>query len=360
MKEYFYSIEYNFSEKRGTMMNKKYQIFVSSTYKDLKQERQVAIDSIIKLRHIPAGMELFSATGENQFEMIKPIIYESDYYLLIVAGKYGTVCEDTGLSYTEMEYDFAIENQKRVIAFVHDDPENLPSSDRESTDKMRRKLKKFRQKVMSNKMVKMWHDKVDLYQSIPISISTVIEMYPATTCWMHVNENDTYTPLGDYKPLKKEFVVPIKENIELYYNNLEKTVLQIIESTESICLKVDIPEKRTESNSDAFSGCSIRMTSDIKDWARYVLNDYYLFFDCHLDADKDIDMWIEIKGAAVEMYKQRFRLIGQKQERIEIPLKEYLDDLDDWKKVKEICLVFRPTEKSVHGRVVIENIKLAK
>ena len=56
-------------------MNKKYQIFVSSTYKDLKQERQVAIDSIIKLRHIPAGMELFSATGENQFEMIKPIIY---------------------------------------------------------------------------------------------------------------------------------------------------------------------------------------------------------------------------------------------------------------------------------------------
>ena len=159
-------------------MNKKYQIFVSSTYKDLKQERQVAIDSIIKLRHIPAGMELFSATGENQFEMIKPIIYESDYYLLIVAGKYGTVCEDTGLSYTEMEYDFAVENQKRVIAFVHDDPENLPSSDRESTDKMRRKLKKFRQKVMSNKMVKMWHDKVDLYQNIPISISTVIQMYP--------------------------------------------------------------------------------------------------------------------------------------------------------------------------------------
>lgn len=102
------------------------------------------------------------------------------------------------------------------------------------------------------------------------------------------------------------------------------------------------------------------MTSDIKDWARYVLNDYHLFLDCYLDADEDIDMWIEIKGAAVEMYKQRFRLTGQKQDRIEIPLKEYLDDLDDWKKVKEICLVFRPTEKSVYGIVVIENIKLEK
>lgn len=62
----------------------------------------------MKLRQIPVGMELFSATGENQFEMIKPVIYESDYYLLIVAGKYGTICEDTGLSYTEIEYDFAV------------------------------------------------------------------------------------------------------------------------------------------------------------------------------------------------------------------------------------------------------------
>ena len=343
-------------------MNKKYQIFVSSTYKDLKQERQVAIDSIIKLRHIPAGMELFSATGENQFEMIKPIIYESDYYLLIVAGKYGTVCEETGLSYTEMEYDFAVENHKRVIAFVHDNPDNLPSDKRENTDKMRKKLKKFRQKVMSNKMVKMWHDTVDLYQNIPISISTVIEMYPSNTCWLHVNENenDIYTPLEDYKTLSEKLVVPVKENVELYYNNLGKTTLQNVDCTESLSLKVDIPEKNIESNVDAFSGCSIRMTSDIKDWARYVLNDYHLFLDCYLKTDESIDMWIEIKGVAVEMYKQRFRLVEQKQERIEIRLKEYLDDLDDWKRVKEICLVFRPTKKAIHGVIEIKNIKLAK
>ena len=121
-----------------------------------------------------------------------------------------------------------------------------------------------------------------------------------------------------------------------------------------------MPEKHTELNLDTFSGCSIRMTTDIKDWARYVLDDYHLFLGCYLDADEDIDMWVEIKGAAVEMYKHKFRLPEQKQERIEIPLKEYLDDLDDWKKVKEICLVFRPTEKSVQGIVIIENIKLAK
>ena len=52
-----------------------------------------------------------------------------------------------------------VQNHKRVIAFVNDDPDNLPLSDREVTDKMRRKLRKFRKKVMTNKMVKMWHDK---------------------------------------------------------------------------------------------------------------------------------------------------------------------------------------------------------
>ena len=92
-----------------------------------------------------------------------------------------------------------------------------------------------------------------------------------------------------------------------------------------------MPEKRIQSNLDAFSGCSIRISSDSKDWTRYVLNEYHLFLDCYLDADDDIDMWVEIKGLAIEMYKQRFRLTRQRQERIEIPLKEYLDDLTLYK-----------------------------
>ena len=95
-----------------------------------------------------------------------------------------------------------------------------------------------------------------------------------------------------------------------------------------------MPEKHTELNLDTFSGCSIRMTTDIKDWARYVLDDYHLFLGCYLDADEDIDMWVEIKGAAVEMYKHKFRLPEQKQERIEIPLKEYLDDWMIGRKLK--------------------------
>jgi hypothetical protein len=43
------------------MLDKKYQIFISSTFADLKDERQAAMNSVIDLRHIPIGMEGFPA-----------------------------------------------------------------------------------------------------------------------------------------------------------------------------------------------------------------------------------------------------------------------------------------------------------
>lgn len=339
-------------------MNKKYQIFVSSTYNDLRKERQVAIDTIMKLRQIPAGMELFSATGENQFEMIKPIIYESDYYLLIVGGKYGTICEQTGLSYTEMEYDFAIQNHKRIIAFVHDDPDNLSSGNRELSDKMRRKLKKFRRKVMNNKMVKMWHDQSELFQSISISISTVVEMYPSNTCWLHVDENDIYTPIGDYIALDNKLEIPMNENIELYYNNMDEKVLGIEKETGKICLSVDMSEKQVDKSIDEFAGCCIRMPVDIRDWSRYVLNDYYLLVEYCLSGTAEMPMWVEAKGNGIEMCKMQFQLSSGKNGQVSIYLKDFMEDLDDWKKVREICLVFRPQNKAIAGKVDIYDVRI--
>ena len=79
---------------------KRYQIFISSTYNDLKEERQAVLESILKLRHIPVGMEQFVATNEEQFGYIKRLIDETDYYVLIIGNRYGTLGED-GISYTE-------------------------------------------------------------------------------------------------------------------------------------------------------------------------------------------------------------------------------------------------------------------
>ena len=100
-------------------MNKKLQVFVSSTYTDLIEERQAAVQAILDTGHIPAGMELFKA-GKSQMKTIRKWIDESDVYMLILGGRYGSIEEESGLSYTELEYKYAISKNMPVFAIVLD------------------------------------------------------------------------------------------------------------------------------------------------------------------------------------------------------------------------------------------------
>jgi len=52
-------------------MTKKFQVFVSSTYIDLVDERQAAVEAILNAGYIPAGMELFKPENNSQIETIK-------------------------------------------------------------------------------------------------------------------------------------------------------------------------------------------------------------------------------------------------------------------------------------------------
>ncbi|MED4228676.1 DUF4062 domain-containing protein [Neobacillus cucumis] len=99
-------------------MNKKLQVFVSSTYLDLKNERQKAVEGILRSKHIPAGMELFIPSDKTQWEIIKEWIKDSDLLLLILGGRYGSIEPDSGKSYTHLEYEFALSNNIPVIAIV--------------------------------------------------------------------------------------------------------------------------------------------------------------------------------------------------------------------------------------------------
>ncbi|MDK8182026.1 DUF4062 domain-containing protein [Paenibacillus sp. UMB4589-SE434] len=102
-------------------MKKKLQVFVSSTFLDLKDERQKAVEGILRAGHIPAGMELFTAASKSQWKVIEDWIKESDILMLIFGGKYGTVEPESGKSYTQLEYEFALKNNIPVFALVLND-----------------------------------------------------------------------------------------------------------------------------------------------------------------------------------------------------------------------------------------------
>jgi hypothetical protein len=141
-------------------MERRYQVFVSSTYTDLIDERREVIQALLELECLPAAMEIFPAATEDQWTLIKQVIDESDYYIVIVGGRYGSTTAE-GISYTEQEYDYAVESGVPVLGFVHANPDNIPLGRSEIDSQAREALARFREKVMS-RMVKTYASPSDL------------------------------------------------------------------------------------------------------------------------------------------------------------------------------------------------------
>ena len=104
-------------------MECKYQIFISSTYTDLVQERRDVVEQILNAHHFPIGMEMFEASDKKQWEVIQQTIDTSDIYILILGNRYGTTDAESGVSYTEKEYDYAVEKNKPILVFYSEDKE---------------------------------------------------------------------------------------------------------------------------------------------------------------------------------------------------------------------------------------------
>lgn len=159
-------------------MDKRYQVFVSSTYTDLLEARAEVMQALLELNCMPAGMELFPAANEEQWSWIKRVIDESDYYLVVVAGRYGSIAKSTGLAYTEMEYRYALETKKPVIGFLHSDPVQLAAKHCEQTDDGRTKLASFRD-LVGSKLCKMWTTPADLGAKVSRSLTQLMKAHPA-------------------------------------------------------------------------------------------------------------------------------------------------------------------------------------
>ena len=152
------------------MNNKKYQVFISSTYADLMEERKKILDVLFIADCIPAGMEAFVATDIEQFEVIKKVIDLCDYYVLIIGRRYGSIHPDTGKSYTEMEYDYAIEQGIPVLVFAIDDNMGLAPGKIETDEDKAEKLKNFRARALKNRLASIWNSTEDLTGKLAISI----------------------------------------------------------------------------------------------------------------------------------------------------------------------------------------------
>lgn len=216
-------------------MDKKYQIFVSSTYNDLKDERDQAIKAILEMGHIPVGMEMFSAGDEEQWQLIARQIEETDYYVIIVGHRYGSETQE-GISYTEKEYDYAKSLGIPTLGFVIDDSASWPSNRIDDDPDKIMKLKKFKKKVKT-KLIQFWTNKDDLHGKISISLIKTMNTNPRIG-WTRANqsiganvtkeltrlsaENSILREeLEKIKSLQREQVDEVRDVVNILNNNLK-------------------------------------------------------------------------------------------------------------------------------------------
>lgn len=208
-------------------MEKKYQFFVSSTYEDLKEERSKAIQTILTMNQFPVGMEMFSAADDDQWKIIQEAIDSSDYYVLIIGNKYGSIEETSGISYTEKEFDYAVDKEIPVLAFIADMSLNISVSKFENDPLKIEKLNLFKKKVKeSGRYVVFWKNIDNLEALLSQSIAKAIARGNRPG-WVRTTEFDIDKSYGEILRLTKRVHTLEALNSDLRLENNRKPVFEI-------------------------------------------------------------------------------------------------------------------------------------
>lgn len=183
-------------------MEKRYQVFISSTFTDLRDERQAVLRAILELDHMPAGMELFPAADDTAWQLIRDVIDASDYYVLIIGGRYGSL-DEKGIGFTEKEYDYAISTKKPVIPLLHENPDNLPRDKTEAKEDAWNRLKEFRSKIEKQHTCVYWKNAEDLKAKVIVGLTLTMKRHPAIG-WIRANQPPSTETLNELLTLRKK------------------------------------------------------------------------------------------------------------------------------------------------------------
>lgn len=183
-------------------MDKIFHVFVSSTYSDLKEERKKVSEAVAKAGFVAEGMEIFPASSQKQMSFIERVIDRCDYYILILAGRYGSLAED-GLSYTEKELRYAKSKRIPVLAFVRSDLDSLPANKLENDPEKRQKLNAFIDALKNDTLVDFWGNPDDLSTKALAALSQARVTFEGVG-WIRADTAASRDILSEINELRKE------------------------------------------------------------------------------------------------------------------------------------------------------------
>ncbi len=157
------------------MPEKKYlPIFISSTYEDLIPYREAVQKALIRLETIIKGMEYFgSRHGSPKDECLK-VVSESKIFICIIGLKYGSLDEETGCSFVELEYEKAQEEKLPTLIYLLDEGKQPILTQYIDTGKKAKKLLEFKEMLKKKHTVSFFTTPEDLSQKVSYDLPEVL------------------------------------------------------------------------------------------------------------------------------------------------------------------------------------------
>ena len=324
-------------------MEKKYQIFISSTYEDLKEERKKVQDAILSIYQFPIGMEMFSAADEDQWEIIRETIDSSDYYILIIAHRYGSVIKEgeyAGISYTQKEFRYALEQKIPVLAFLIDESVPVMPKKMEENEKKRKKLGTFKEEVKNGRMVQFWTNKDDLANLVTNALNKQINRGKRPG-WIRTDSLNIEEMQNKLVEMNKKIRKLEKETRDLKENaGTRKPILNILINNVKV---IHIPYFELNSNMIDCEYMLLEMEDVPNDAKTYITQEMLDEYNTSLPSEK-----------VLEKYKEEYRYYEQVTKHpFDIELKI---DNDGNMKARDICVeinfpeeiqVYRKNERNI-------------
>lgn len=193
--------------------NKKYQVFISGTCDDLREERWRVAEALLTCDGIPMAMDMCPRDASlDQWNRIKAMIDECDYYLILVGGRYGML-SPTGISYTHREFIYAQTKRKPMAALVHEQPEALPVDKRERTAEGVARLKDFKDLVIRSTLARPWNQIDDIKPGVQRLMAQLAKTHPATG-WVRGSQVADLGSARENQDLKRQ-VDELRRELEL-------------------------------------------------------------------------------------------------------------------------------------------------
>ena len=157
-------------------MDRVFQIFITSTDADLKDERQAVSNTRAKAGTCPPASKSFPVTDQQQLDYIKRIIDRSDYYIMIVGRRCGSLSGDE-LTFTQNAFEYTQSKGIPILAFLPENPGGIACGT-ETEAPLKERLDAFKARLKTGRIVESWSNENDLCMKVVMAVATAVNLKP--------------------------------------------------------------------------------------------------------------------------------------------------------------------------------------